>query len=224
MLRVYKESFSEHQVYRYRITDEDDQTLYLAEPTGLFLPNPTRQITLFGPDREPVGHVEPPDPSRWPWGGEYAVVLEGQESPLAVVVEQWELVDMLLLRLPRYLFQWEGASYIARGSRFGERFYEIFPYAPEAGEEAEGAFADTGVVDLAELDPARLEEVVEKEERRWGEPVGAIQRPPRGPHYQAEVWASSLQEATLLLGVLVILADLHIQDREESRITGRTHI
>lgn len=215
MLRVYKESFSEHQVYRYRVTDEADRTLYLAEPTGLFLPNPTRQITLFSPDREPVGRVEPPDISRWPWGGEYTVVLESQEPPLAVVVEQWELVDMLLLRLPRYLFQWEGASYIARGSRFGERFYEIFPYIPESAGEAEGTGADTGTVDVAELDMDRLEEVAEKEERRWGEPVGAIQRPPRGPHYQAEVWVSPLQNAPLLLGVLVILADLHIQDREE---------
>ncbi|MBC7227919.1 MAG: hypothetical protein H5T61_11925 [Thermoflexales bacterium] len=218
MLRVYKASFSEHQVYRYRITDEADQTLYLAEPTGFFLPNPTREVTLLGPNREFLGRVEPPDPSRWPWGGEYAVVLEGQESPLAVITEQWELVDMLLLRLPRYLFQWEGASYIARGSRFGERFYEIFPYAPEAREEAESAAADLGMVDVAELDLARLEEVAEKEERRWGEPVGVIQRPPSGPHYQAEVWASPLQGAPLLLGVLVILADLHLQDREEGRI------
>ncbi len=215
MIRVYKESFSEHQVYRYRLTDEADQMLYLAEPTGLFLPNPTRQITLFGPDREPVGRVEPPDLSRWPWGGEYAVILEGQETPLAVIVEQWELVDMLLLRLPRYLFRWEGASYIARGSRFGERFYEIFLCAPEAEGKAQSAAADTGEVDVAELDLARLEEVAEREEQEWGEPVGAIQRPPRGPHYQAEVWDSPLQGATLLLGILIILADLHIQDREE---------
>ncbi len=210
MIGVYKESFSEHQVYRYRITDEADQTLYLAEPTGLFLPHPTRQITLFGPDREPLGRVEPPDPSRWPWGGEYTILLEGRETPLAVVAEQWELVDMLLLRLPRYLFQWEGVSYIARGSRFGERFYEIFPYSPDTEEGA-----DTGTIDVAELDVGRPEEMAEKEERRWGEPVGLIQRPPRGPHYQAEVWTSPLQDAPLLLSVLVILADLHIQDREE---------
>ncbi len=215
MIRVYKESFSEHQVYRYRITDEADRTLYLAEPTGLFLPNPTRQITLFGPGREPVGRVEPPDPSRWPWGGEYTVILEDRETPLAVVAEQWELVDMLLLRLPRYRFQWEGVSYIARGSRFGERFYEVFRYVPAPEGEAEAGVADIGTVDVTELDLARLEEVAEKEEHGWGEPVGTIQRPPRGPHYQADAWVSPLQEATLLLGVLVILADLHMQDREE---------
>jgi len=215
MIRVYKESFSEHQVYRYRITDEADRTLYLAEPTGLFLPNPTRQITLFSPDREPLGRVEPPDLSRWPWGGDYTMIMEDQETPLAVVAEQWELVDMLLLRLPRYLFQWEGASYIARGSRFSERFYEIFPYVPAPEGEAEAGVADIGMVDAAELDLARLEEAAEKEEHEWGEPVGAIRRPPRGPHYQAEAWVPPLQEATLLLGVLVILADLHMQEREE---------
>lgn len=216
MLRVYKESFSEHQVYRYRIADEADRMLYLAEPTGFFLPNPTRQITLFSPDREPVGRVEPPDPSRWPWGGEYTVVLEGQESSPTVVTERWELVDMLLLRLPRYFFQWEGTSYIARGSRFGERFYEIFPCSLKNGE-AEGPEDENGAIGVAELDLARLEEVAEREECLWGEPVGAIRRPSRGPHYQVEVLTSHLQGAPLLLTVLVILADLHIQDREERR-------
>jgi len=212
MIRVYKETFSEHQAYRYRVTDEADQTLCLAEPTGLFLPNPTREITLWGPNREPLGRVTPPDSSRWPWGGEYTVVLADQETPL-VVTEQWELVDMLLLRLPRYHFQWEGTPYVARGNRFGEQFYEIFLCTPETGEEAEAA-TDAGTVSLADLDVAELERAAEREKHRWGEPVGAIRRPSRGPHYQAEVWDSSLQEAHLLLAVLVVLADLHLQEQE----------
>ena len=213
MIRVYKETFSEHQAYRYRVTDEADQTLYLAEPTGLFLPNPTREITLWGPNREPLGRVEPPGPSHWPWGGEYRVILEDRENPLAMVTEQWELVDLLLLRLPRYLFQWEGSPYIARGNRFGEQFYEIFLCTPETGEEAE-AVTGTGTVRLADLDVAALEKAAEREKHCWGEPVGAIRRPSRGPHYEAEVWASPLRDASLLLAVLVVLADLHLQEQE----------
>lgn len=213
MIQVYKETFSEHHVCRYRITDEADRTLYVAEPTGLFLPNPTREITLLGPERELLGRVEPPDPSRWPWGGAYTLMLEGREIPLAVVVEQWELVDMLLLRLPRYRFRWEGEDYIARGSRFGERFYEIFPGTPEPEEEAAVTIPDTETVPVADLDIGQLEKIAEGEEHRWGKPVGAIRRPPRGPHYQAEGWASPLREAGLLLGVLAILVDLHLQDQ-----------
>jgi len=213
MIQVYKETFSERQAYRYRVTDEADQTLCLAEPTGLFLPNPTREITLWGPNREPLGRVEPPGPSHWPWGGEYRVILEDRENPLAVVTEQWELVDLLLLRLPRYLFQWEGSPYIARGNRFGEQFYEIFLCTPETGEEAE-AVTGTGTVRLADLDVAALEKAAEREKHRWGEPVGAIRRPSRGPHYEAEVWASPLRDASLLLAVLVVLADLHLQEQE----------
>jgi hypothetical protein len=212
MIWVYKETFSEHQAYRYRITDEADRTLYLAEPTGLFLPNPTREITLWGPNREPLGRIEPPAPSHWPWGGEYMVVLEGRETPW-VVTEQWELVDMLLLRMPRYRFQWEDIPYIAVGKRFGERFYEFFLCTPESEEEP-AAEVDLGTVSLADLDIAELERAAEREKHRWGEPVGAIQRPSRGPHYQAEVWATPLQDATLLLAVLVILADLHLQEQE----------
>ncbi len=212
MIRVYKETFSEHQAYRYRVTDEADRTLYLAEPTGLFLPNPTREITFWGPNREPLGRVEPPALSHWPWGGEYTVVLADRETPL-VVTEEWELVDMLLLRLPRYHFQWEDTPYIAVGNRFGEPFYEIFLYTSESGEEP-AAEGDLGAVSLADLDVAELERAAEREKHRWGEPVGAIRRPSRGPHYQAEAWASPLRDARLLLAVLVVLTDLHLQEQE----------
>ncbi len=212
MIQVYKETFSERQVYRYRVTDEEDRPLYLVEPTGLFLPNPTRQVTLLDAAGLPVGRIEPPEFSRWPGGGDYTVTLEGQETPLVVITEQWEMVDLLLLRLPRYLFQWEGNPYIARGNRFGERFYEIFAYSPEPeGSVSEDIRTEILPIDL---DSARLEEEAEREVRPWGDPIGVIRRPPRGPHYLAEGWGPPFQEATLLLTVLVVLADLHLQETE----------
>lgn len=212
MIQVYKETFSERQVYRYRITGEDDRPLYRVEPAGLFLSHPTRQVTLLDADGLPIGRIEPPEASRWPWGGDYTVTLEGRDIPLVVITEQWELVDLLLLRLPRYLFRWDESPYIARGNRFGERFYEIFPYQPDAGEVIP---VNTGGDILPEdLDPARLQEMAGQEVRRWGEPVGAIWRPLRGPHYLADAWGPPLQGATLLLTVLAVLADLHLQERE----------
>lgn len=211
MIQVYKETFSELQVYRYRVTDEANRPLYLVEPTGLFLPNPTRQVTLWNADRTSIGRIEPPDPSQWPWGGEYRMVLEGQEAPLVIIQEQWELVDLILLRLPRYLFRWEEQSYIARGHRFGEQFYHIF-LAPSPSEDTGREIASGILADAADLDLEKLEEVAEQEARQWGEPVGVIRRPVRGPHYQAEGWTPPLREAHLLLTALVVLADLHLQE------------
>ena len=38
-----------------------------------------------------------------------------------MIRERWRLVDILLLRLPRYEVQLGGYCYVARGSRYGER-------------------------------------------------------------------------------------------------------
>lgn len=210
MLRVYKELFSERLAYRYRVTDEAGEVRYIVEPTGLFLPNPSRLITLFDADHRPVGRIDPPETSYWSLGGTYRVFLEGQEKPALVVTEQWEMVDLLLLRLPRYVFTWENARYIARGSQYGERYYEIFLYPSESelrpmeGVE-EGAPVAISPVDL---DVGPLQEIAEQEAGRWGEAVGAILRPIRGPNYLVEGKAG-LATAYLPLTVLVVLADVH---------------
>ncbi len=213
MLSVYKELFSERMAYRYRVADEAGKVCYIVEPTGLFLPNPSRLITLFDADHRPVGRIDPPETSFWSLGGTYRVFLEGQGEPALVVTEQWEMVDLILLRLPRYVFTWEGVRYIARGSRYGERFYEIFPYPPEAdrrptegGEEAEPT-----AISPADLDTGALQEAAERETRAWGEAVGAILRPIRGPYYVVEGGAA-LATAYLPLTVLVILADMHLAE------------
>lgn len=213
MLHVYKELFSEHLAYRYRVTDETGRACYIVEPTGLFLPNPSRLITLFDADRRPIGRIDPPETSYWSLGGTYRVFLEGQEEPALVVTEQWEMVDLILLRLPRYVFTWEGVRYIARGSRYGERYYEIFPYPPEAesrpGEEAPRE--EPRAISPADLDTGPLRETAEQEVQMWGEAVGSIVHPIRGPHYLVE-GLGALERAFLPLTVLVVLADMHLAE------------
>lgn len=213
MLYVYKELFSEHLAYRYRVTDETGEVRYLVEPTGLFLPNPSRLITLFDAHRRPTGRIDPPETSFWSLGGTYRVFLEGQEEPALVVTEQWEMVDLILLRLPRYVFTWEDVRYIARGSRYGERYYEIFPYPPEAElrPQEEAPLGEPTAISPVDLDVAPLQDLAEQEAKAWGEAVGAILRPIRGPNYLVEGEAG-LAQAYLPLTVLVVLADLHLAE------------
>lgn len=205
MLHVYKELFSERLAYRYRVTDEAGRVHYIVEPTGLFLPNPSRLITLFDANHRPVGRIDHPETSYWSLGGTYRVFLEGRKEPALVVIEQWEMVDLILLRLPRYVFTWEGVRYIARGSRYGARYYEIFPYPPEAESRPEGR------TPAADLEPGLLEELAKREGQAWGEAVGSIVHPIRGPHYLVE-GLGALAEAFLPLTVLAVLADVHLAE------------
>ena len=205
---VDKQTYSERQAYRYRIHDEAEQVCYLAEPTGLFLPTPSRLVTLFNADHEPVGQLEPP-PSSWRRGGEYVLRLGEEEPPYAVIEERWGLVDLILLRLPRYVLRLGEHAYIAQGSRYGARLYEMFPLPPDVEEEWPGQGGD-------EPEAARLGE--EEMRRALGvaqrtptqEPMGQISHPERGPHYLVEIETGPLQQTPLVLIALVVLVDLHL--------------
>jgi len=206
--RIYKQTYSERQAYRYQVTDEADQVCCLAEPTGLFLPTPTRLVTIFDADHNPTGRIEPPPPSPWRLGGTYALVADDQEEPLAVIEERWNLVDLILLRLPRYVLRLGEHTYVARGSRYGERLYEIFMPAQEEEPQEEAGEPEPPTLDEAEMQEALAEG--EKRSRPYGESVGEIIRPARGPHYIIEAKAPPLCQAPLVLVALVVVVDMHL--------------
>lgn len=208
---IFKQTYSERQAYRYQIADETEQVCYLAEPTGLFLPNPTRLITLFDATHNPIGRIEPPPPSPWRMGGTYTLFLEDQDAPLAEIEERWNLVDLILLRLPRYLIRLEGGAYIARGSRYGERLYEILLLRGEELEEEPSDEEERPDQEEAGLDEAEVREALASGEVQAPEKsVGEILRPDRGPHYIVETQAAPLCQAPLALIGLVVVADLHL--------------
>jgi hypothetical protein len=201
---IYKQTYAGREAYRYRITDVKEQVRYLAEPTGLCLPNPTRLVTLFDPDHEPVGRIEPPSTSAWQMGGEYALLLRDEEQPLAMIDQRWTLVDLILLQLPSYLIRLGEYRYVARGSRYGERLYEIFPHSGERQEDTD----EPKVGDEAAMRMALEKTAVP---RRGGESAGEIVCPARGPNYIVQAQAPPLRQALLTLAALVIVVDMNLQ-------------
>jgi hypothetical protein len=208
---IHKQTYSGGRAYRYRVLDEAGQLCCVAEPTGLLLPNPTRLVEFFDSDHDLVGRLQPTDVASWRRVKRYELfVAREAEEPRAVIREWSRLVDLLLLRLPRYEVQLGTYRYVVRGSRYGERFYEIF--------RARGGEAEE--VDEGRVDEVRVDEGVEQGEeaeaagRRAPKPrgarVGQIQRPAAGPSYVAETDAAPLCRAPTVLAAVVILIDLEL--------------
>lgn len=221
---IHKMTFSEGRAYRYHISDRDGNLLYVAEPTGLLLPSPRRLIEFFAPDHRPAARLEPPETAPWLRATYYELFVGKAKKPEALIYEEWRPVDMLLLRLPRYTVQLGEHRYIARGSRYGEHFYEIF-LAPEAerikspsylvgesaktgqvysppvvpGEEIKDTGLKEGNIEWPEEEPAREESQVK---------VGLIQRPLTGPSYIITSDVAPLCQAVLVLAALAIIIDM----------------
>jgi hypothetical protein len=200
---IHKQTYTGGRAYRYRVVDEAGRLCYLAEPAGLLLPSPTRLVEFFAPDHSRVGRLQPPQVARWRREKHYTVFVgKGTEEPHAVIRERWRLVDMLLLRLPRYDVQLEGDGYIVRGSRYGERFYEIFRSCSrevEQGRAGEEIRRDTETQARGEAGPRSREMK-----------VGWIERPTTGSSYIAQTDAAPLRRALLVLAAVVVLIDLEL--------------
>jgi hypothetical protein len=222
---IHKQTYSEGRAYRYHISDEAGSLLYVAERTGLLLPSRTRLVEFFDPEHNLVGRLQPPDVAPWLRGTRYEVFIgEEAEEPYAVIWERWTLVDIILLRLPHYEVQLGQDRYVARGSRYGAHFYQIFRLlvneettteeAIEIESEAtEGAEEETEQVEEVEEEETEEEED-ETDRKKGAKPkavkVGEIQRPTVGPSYIVEADAASLRQAVLLLTALVIIIDMEI--------------
>lgn len=233
---IHKMTFSEGRAYRYHIFDREGNPLYVAEPTGLLLPFPRRLVEFFDPDHNLAGRLQPPETAPWLRATYYELFVGEAEEPQAVIREQWRLVDILLLRLPRYTVQLGEHRYVAMGSRYGEHFYEIFvaPEEPEEkpepiespsyladeraatglaynppivpGEEETEAPEKVGEASLGDIAWPEEEEPDEADE--FQERVGLIQRPVVGPSYMIISDVAPLCQAVLVLAALAILIDM----------------
>jgi hypothetical protein len=219
---IHKLTYADGRAYRYLISDEARQIRYVAERTGMLLPSPTRLVEFFDPDHNLTGRLQPPDVAPWLRVTRYELFVgEEAEEPHAVILEQWRLVDILLLRLPRYELQFGEHRYTIRGSRYGAHFYEIFRPREEGGEAEEESRKVEEVEERAESmeevegepesEEARQDEGDEEEEESAKSKVvkvGQIERPAAGPSYIVEAEAAPLRQSPLVLAALVILIDM----------------
>ncbi|HEY72886.1 MAG: hypothetical protein DRJ03_29940 [Chloroflexi bacterium] len=204
---IHKLTYSDGRAFRYHISDEAGNLGYVAERTGMLLPSPTYLVEFFDPDHNPSGRLQPPDVAPWRRGMHYELFVgaEEVEEPYAVIQETWRLVDILLLRLPRYEIQLGKHCYIVQGSRYGGQFYEIF--LPWEDEQALEENEETEAVEAAEGE-------LPEEDKEESEPdkvkVGEIRRPKVGPSYTVEVDAAPLRQSPLALAATVILIDMEV--------------
>jgi hypothetical protein len=140
---VHKLTYADGRAYRYLISDSGRQLCYVAKRTGLLLPGQTRLTEFFDIEDNLVGRLQPPEVAPWLRAKDYEVYVgEEAEEPFAVICERWRMVDILLLRMPRYEVHIGDHHYIAKGNRYdANHFYEIFVLEEEEPpvEEVEAA-------------------------------------------------------------------------------------
>jgi hypothetical protein len=206
--QIYKATYSNGRAYRYHVTDEGGEIQFLVEPTGKFLPTPTRLMTLFDPDACPVGRVEPAPASPWCWIRDYGVELRSET--VGRIEECWTSVDRILLRLPCYLVTTAEETLTAYGRRYGDLFYEV--YLPPAKEEALPHHPlDFETVDELDALQAQAEPLEDR-----GERIGEIRRLPSRASYEIDTSEEIPRPIPILLVVVGILADIHINEHAET--------
>ncbi len=231
---IDKLTYSEGRAYRYHISDQDGNLLYVAEPTGLLFPSPKRLIEFFDPDHNLVARLQPPDIPPWLRATRYELLTAAEaEESIAVIRERWRLVDILLLRLPYYEVETGAKRYIAKGSRYGENLYEVFVAPEEEPEESAPPPPNEQEIERLLNPPSVPDEAIEEstgeaEESAWEtaewpveeEPgiesesgatkIAQIRCPVVGPSYIIENVAEPLRQAVLVLAALTILIDVEL--------------
>lgn len=229
---IHKLTYADGHAYRYLISDGDRQLKYIAKRTGMLLPGQTRLTEFFDPEENLVGRLQPPDVAPWQRAKDYDIYISGEEEPFAVIHERWRMVDILLLRMPRYEVHIGEHHYIAEGNRYDtDNFYGIFvleeeeePPAEEVEAPPDFALESEGTeetpaepeIETEEFEgiegAAVLEELTAEDIEEEAEPeraqVGQIECPSAGPSYIVEIEAEPLRQAPLVLAALVTLIDM----------------
>ncbi len=177
---LYRDAFSEVYTYRYRLTDSNGKLILSATwlPPGEGIQPP--RIFFRDGKRRRVAHLDW-ESRQWWQGDRFLLYLEEDSKPILIIEEVWNMVDRLLLKMPRYRLRLPDGNVLeARGNRYSEHFYEIFvlPADKGAGDEEAGT---------------------------W---LGEVVHPPVGPTYILKTISPMLTQAPLLLVALVIVMDM----------------
>ncbi len=177
---LYRDAFSEVYTYRYRLTDSNGKLILSATwlPPGEGI-QPRRIFFRDGKSRR-VAYLDW-ESRQWWQGDRFLLYLNEESKPILVIEEVWNMVDRLLLKMPRYRLRLPDGNVLeARGNRYSEHFYEIFVLPADQGKWDE----ETGT---------------------W---LGEVVHPPVGPTYILKTISPMLTQAPLLLVALIIVVDM----------------
>lgn len=220
--------FHENRPYRYRIYNEGGQLLWIADREEPWRIYHTRRVHFRAPNGDPVGRLEPPPDLPWVEGTTYYLLTPDEELPswslLASIIQRYTPADDLLQRLPDYELEFAGRLFVARGSRYADRLYEIFEGEAlreivPAGRPAQRA-ESLAQVRLRRIlnDAERLAQAAEKPARRRRRPPPAeVIHPIEGFCYEIGVRSPVLKRYPLLVAALVILVDMAIAETPDFR-------
>ncbi|TET50146.1 MAG: hypothetical protein E3J64_08635 [Anaerolineales bacterium] len=141
---IGKLTYADGLAYRYFVRDEDGELQYIADRSGMLLPSPTRLVEFFDPERSLVARLQPPDLLPWQRATRYEIIIGEEVEPHAVIFVKWRLVDLILLRLPRYTLELGTHRYAARAARYGKRLCHVFPAPEEEPEDEEEEDEEAG--------------------------------------------------------------------------------
>ncbi len=175
----FRDAFSEVYTYRYRLTDPQEQLIISAT----WSPPPSGsqpEVVNFQDASEMRTAVLQWEDRSW-WLGDRFQLFSAQQQRLALIEEHWNLVDRLMLHLPRYrVVLADGNLLEMRGSRYGETFYAISVLPADAESPTE----DEGV---------------------W---LGDVVHPGTGPTYVLEIESPLLAASPLLVTAMLVVIDL----------------
>ena len=131
---LYRDAFSEVYTYRYRVTDTLGNLQLVITWHGLPIADQPDEVFFDDAEGGRLARMTWEDRSWW-YGDLFRLYQAAQDTPFAIVEEQWRIVDRLLLRLPGYRLALAGAQFAARGSRYSQHLYELFALPAAGGED-----------------------------------------------------------------------------------------
>ncbi|MGC9399656.1 MAG: hypothetical protein ACP5HM_11035 [Anaerolineae bacterium] len=185
---LYRDAFSEVYTYRYRLTTEDETPLLQATWPTIHATRQPEQVNFEDAAGQRLAQLQWYD--RGWWRGDLFELRDVSENLIAAFEERWNIVDRLLLHLPRYRIALPDGNLLeTRGSRYAEQFYEIFVLPASS-------YKETKAITTAS---------VTEEEGVW---LGEILHPPLGPTYIFKTNSPLLTATPTLAMAIMIVIDL----------------
>lgn len=123
---IHRQAYSPYQPYRYAVTDQTGDTLYVIEPSDPTFLFAKQNIRVLDHNHATLASVQQPDMGHSPESRTYWINFLDEDEPRFGVEHTQSRVDHLLRRSPHFRLIGLEPEYIARGSRHGTHFYEIF--------------------------------------------------------------------------------------------------